>query len=572
MTDSGPVRPRRALAPLPDDVDASPSIGRRGLRAFPADPDPEPADLDTQVLRRVILPGSPASPAGPPAPSRVWTPSPVPPRPVLPGSSTLPGSAGRRFSSDSPVDRPYVPRRSASSVASPPEDVFLPTPRPAAPARPPADPTPLRAEPSRSRARAHSRRSGKRALVVLGGVAAITGLVIGGASWLAPKSPAALIPPATTASPSLDPLLGASDLARLGTTSWVTVAAAPGGGDGNPVCLPTTETMPTADRTDRRVLHSEDADIDYVNHVVDSYPDQAAAVQAYQQRMLQSGSCADTDALIVSTDTVTGLADSAFVTRIQVQGETTENHTVLVSRTGRNLSVIDISAADPVLPADVAAVAAQPLARLCSGGQGICPTRPALVASVPAAGQHPGWLVEADLPRVTPGVGRWAASRPDSKLTIVGSQCEAVALKQVEGVTASAQRTLLLADDPAAPPTVFGVDQVVYTFPDAKAAKSFADKTADNITNCAERTPTATIEKGPTVKGEGAEAIAYSGKSFLVTQDTGTAKSVLYRVGVVRVGQRVAYLLANPSTDFDFSDDQWRAILQRTGERVSQMP
>ena len=126
MTDSGSARPRRALPPLPDDEPATrPGIGRRGLRALTGDPAREPADLETQVLRRVILSESPASPASPPTSVRVWTPSPVPPpRPVLPGSSTLPASAGRRFSSDSPTDRSYTPRRSASSVASPPESSF----------------------------------------------------------------------------------------------------------------------------------------------------------------------------------------------------------------------------------------------------------------------------------------------------------------------------------------------------------------------------------------------------------------------------------------------------------------
>lgn len=573
MTDSGPARPRRALAPLPDDdIEAPVTIGRRGLSALAPDDVREPIDVETQVLRRAIPPESPASPVSPPASSRKWTPGPVPPpRPVMPGSSTLPASAGRRFSSDSPVERGYTPRRSATSVASPPEEYFVPASRPADPTPPRADPAPQRAEPSSAGRGLASRRSGKRALIVLGGVAAITGLVIGGVTWLAPKSPASLAPPVVTSSPSLDPLLGASDLAGLGSTPWVTVAAAPGGGDGNPVCLPLTDTMPTADRTDRRVLTSETTDIDYVNHVVDSYPDLASATRAYQQRLLQAGSCAETDALIVGTDTVTGLADNAFVTRIQIQGRTVKNHTVLVSQTGRNLSMIDISATDPVPAREVVAIATKPLSRLCGGGQGSCPSTPELVASVPAAGQNPGWLVEADLPRITPGAGRWAASRPDSKLTIVGSQCEAVTLKQVEGVTASAQRTLLLADDPAAP-TVFGVDQVVYTFPDAKTAKSFADKISGNVTDCSDSVPTATVEKGPAVKGEGAEAIAFSGKSFLVTQQTGTNNSVTYRVGVIRIADRVAYLLANPSADFDFTDAQWKDILQRAGERVSQMP
>ena len=595
MTDSGPARPRRALAPLPDDdgVDAPPTLGRRAARALPAEPDAWPAEADTQLLRRVILPDSPTSPASPVSPpvsERVWAPTPVPPpRPVLPGSGIPAGSAGRRFSSDTPSEHPYVPRRSATSVASPPEEFFVPV-RSEPPAQPPigpspvvspspvvdpdpvAVPDPVVAEPARRDRSARPRRSGRRALIALGSVAAITGLVVAAATLLKPPDPVVTVPPPTSASPSLDPLVGGTDLAILGTTSWTDVAGAPGGGDGSPVCLPAgPESMPVADRTYRKVLTSAEADVDYVSHVVDTYADRTAAAAAYQQRMLQAGSCADTDALIISTDLITGLADSAFVTQIQVQGSTVENHTLLVSVTGRTLSMIDISAPAPVQPAEIAAVATKPLARLCSAGQGTCPTNPEPVPSIPAAGQNPGWLIEADLPRITPGAGRWAASRPDAKLSIVGSQCESATLKKVEGLTASAQRTLLLADDPAAP-TVFGVDQVVYTFPDAKAAKSFADKITGNIAECGDREPNAEVAEGPTAKGEGASAVEFSGKSYLVTRQTANGAAVTYRIGVVRVAERVSYLLANPGADFDFTDVQWKAILERTGERVSQMP
>lgn len=579
------------MAPLPDDdeVDApfadeiaeAPAVGRRGLRAQFSDSDREPADADTQVLRRGIVPAGPssaasaASPVSPSAtaiPERVWTPA--PPRPVLPESAAAPASAGRRFSaSSSPEEAGYTPRRSAASVASPPEEFFVPRTRPEAVALS-AEPAPLRTETPSPATPKSARRSGKRALIVLGGVAAIAGLVYGGVTWLAPKAPATITAPSnsTTPSPSLDPLLGATDLAALGTGTWETATEVPGGGDGNPVCLPAdVETMPDADRTDRRVLTSQTAGVEYVSHVVDNYPDRVSAARAYQQRLLESGSCVDTDALIVAAYNVTGLADSAFVTQIQVEGVTSENHTVLVSQTGRSLSMIDIAATEPIKADEIAAVAAGPLARLCSGGQGTCPTTPKAEAAVPAAGQYPGWLVEADLPRITPGAGRWAASTPESTLRIVGSQCELVDLKKVEGIDSSGQRTLLLADDPAAP-TVFGVDQVVYTFPTAKAAKSFADKVTGNLTDCSDTVPTAAVEKGPSVKGEAAEAIAYSGKSFLVTQQTGGTKSATYRVGVVRIAERVAYLLANPSEDFDFTDAQWKAILARTGERVSQMP
>ena len=44
----------------------------------------------------------------------------------------------------------------------------------------------------------------------------------------------------------------------------------------------------------------------------------------------------------------------------------------------------------------------------------------------------------------------------------------------------------------------------------------------------------------------------------------------MFRVAVVTAGNRVSYLLANPSKDFDFTDAEWAAIALRAGQRASQ--
>ena len=86
------------------------------------------------------------------------------------------------------------------------------------------------------------------------------------------------------------------------------------------------------------------------------------------------------------------------------------------------------------------------------------------------------------------------------------------------------------------------------------------------------RVPTAAVKKGPSTKGEAADGVAFTGRSFLITQKTAEDEEVPFRVAVVRVDDRVAYLLANPSAEFDFSADQWKAIMTRTAQRVSQLP
>ncbi len=126
----------------------------------------------------------------------------------------------------------------------------------------------------------------------------------------------------------------------------------------------------------------------------------------------------------------------------------------------------------------------------------------------------------ADLPRITPGAGRWGATEPKTTLDVVGSLCEAINLKTVAGTQSVGQRTLLLADDSNAPQG-FGVDQVVYTFADAKGVSTLANKLDKNLTGCADRAPTASVTEGPTVKGTGADGAKISGSTYLVTQKTG---------------------------------------------------
>ena len=208
------------------------------------------------------------------------------------------------------------------------------------------------------------------------------------------------------------------------------------------------------------------------------------------------------------------------------------------------------------------------LSRLCTGSEGTCPSSLVVASQPPPAGAVPGWLVEADLPRVTAGAGRWGATDPQTALHLVGSQCEVININAVPDTTAVGQRTLLLADDAKAP-AGFGVDQGVYSFATEDAAKTLRDKLAKNIGSCAKRAPTATVKVGPEISGTAAGGTTIAGSTFLVTQKIG-AGSVVFRVAVLTVGNRTVYLLANPTTAFDFTDAAWRQIAIRAGQRVSQ--
>lgn len=411
-------------------------------------------------------------------------------------------------------------------------------------------------------------RSSRPALIVIAAVAAVV-VVVAGVVWaLTLRSTAPSGGPSESGTAAAqDPFLTAADLGTLGAATWVDSNA---NADGlRPLCLPATaDGLPAAQRSPSKKLTASSSPTDTVVQVIDTYADDATATQAYTARLVQAGTCADTVALITGANTISGLADSAEVIRLTVQEQTDQLHSLLISRTGRSVSLIDVATATEVPASDLANVAAAALSRGCGGQLGTCPGSISVATSPPPAGNPFGWLVPADLPRITAGAGRWGATEPKTTLDVVGSLCEAINLKTVSGTQSVGQRTLLLADDSSAPQG-FGVDQVVYTFADANGVGTLAKKLDKNLTGCPDRAPTASVKEGPAVKGTGASEAKISGSTYLVTQKTGT-NTVVFRVAVVSVDKRLVYLLANPSTSFDFSDSDWAKVAVRAGQRASQ--
>ncbi len=411
-------------------------------------------------------------------------------------------------------------------------------------------------------------RSSRPALIVIAAVAAVV-VVVAGVVWALTLSSTASSggPSASGTADAQDPFVTAADLGSLGGATWVDPGVETAG--LRPLCLPATgDGLPEAQRSPSNKVTASSSPNDTVVQVIDTYADDATATQAYAARLAQAGTCADTVALITGANTISGLADSAEVVRLTVQEQTDQFHSLLISRTGRTVSLIDVTTATAVTASDLANAAAAALSRGCGGALGTCPGSISVATSVPPAGNPLGWLVPADLPRITPGAGRWAATEPNPSLNVVGSLCEGTDLKAVSGTQSVAQRTLLLADDSSAPQG-FGVDQVVYSFAEAKGVSTLASKLDKNLSGCPDRAPTASVKEGPAVKGTGANGAKISGSTYLVTQKTGT-NTVVFRVAVMSVDTRLVYLLANPSTSFDFVDADWARVALRAGQRASQ--
>ncbi len=571
---TSPSSPFESLPPAPRPTAPPP----RTVPVSSAPPPVKPAGAAEDGLPRSVAtaPTAPAgfSPAPGPAVASLSGPaaatSPVPPTPTG-GPSRVPGGALTSFS----------PSPRTPDSAGPPDagdaredDAAAPAPerkgrfgRPAKPAKGPAARTEPAPKASKRAAEPAPRdRSSRPALIIISAVLAVALLVAGGVWLLTLRSGAPSGSPSTTAS-ALDPLLTSQDLGSLGQLTW---GESTGTADQvRPLCLPATGAgLPSALRTASRKIPATGVPEASVVQVVDTYPDVATATAAYSVRLTQAGTCKDDAAWIVGGNAVTGLADAATAVRLLVHDATDIHHTLLLSRTGRSISLVDVATTEAVPAQDVAQVTSLALSRQCGGDLGTCPGGVATTSASPPPGDPRGWLVEADLPRISAGAGRWGGTDPFTTLRMAGSQCEGMNLETVAGTSSVGQRTLLMAEDPNAP-TGFGVDMVTYGFGSADAAKTLATKLTKNIGDCPAKYPTASVATGPDANGTADAGSKVTGSTYLITQKTATT-TVVYRVAVVTVGAKVVYLLGNPTAKFDFTDTQWKAIAVRAGQRAAQ--
>jgi hypothetical protein len=406
---------------------------------------------------------------------------------------------------------------------------------------------PTRAEPVAAQGRTRSMRP---AIIVITAVV-VFALITAGVVFVLANQP----PAGTVGATAIDPLLTTADVTPISAGAWQESSVV-----GSPICV--GESATKADRSAARKLFT--ATNDSVLQTMGTFSDDASAIKAYEAQLTLAGTCPNDVALVQSASTVAGLADTAQVVKIKVQAVKDENHTLLLTRTGKTVNSFDVVSATDIPITTVAQVAASSLARQCTGGA--CPSTISVASSLPAAGSPAGWLVPADLPRLTPGTGKWTSH--DWAVNTPGSQCEGTDLAKVSGTTASGQRTLILTNDSKAPAS-FGVDQVNFTFADNKAAATLAASLTKSLTNCGTTLPTATVTDGPNVKGSGQGQVVVSGQTWQIVHKTATT-TVAFRVAVVTSGNRVTYLLANPSKNFDFTDATWQAAALRAGQRATQ--
>ncbi|MET1006690.1 MAG: hypothetical protein ABWX96_14160 [Propionibacteriaceae bacterium] len=432
----------------------------------------------------------------------------------------------------------------------------------------------------------------KLALLIAGVAAvAIVGLAIGYAVLNLGDQPtttpsgqtsASVSTPGGSASPSDDPNVILTDASMLtaaqaravdSSRTWKVALTQRGVDDTSrqPACLDAESLagQPPSQQTVLRLLSSSGKGAPGILHQADAYATPEEATQAYALSAKALGGCAMTGAYIDSGHLVSGLGDQAVgvVLNVTTDGKTVYRSVVL-SRTGRVVNVVDVAQPDKAVKIDGVANAAAAVTNVqCSTATGTCAAKTTVKdGPPPLGGDQPGFLAAGDLPPVGSPDTTWAGTvpgLPDADFT--GSGCETTNWVKTEAVRRAA-RTYLLQDDS---PT-FGLDNIVLTHKDAKAAEDLAKKVKDDWDSCAKRKLTATVSEVDKVDGVGASGTEVVGWTATVEQKT-TAGTAKYRVGIVSAGTKTVFTFLNPQQKLDLTDDEWHLVAVRAGQRATQV-
>lgn len=511
----------------------------------------------------------------------------MPPRDEEPevGSPDEAAQVGRRAAPESRAsDEPGAPTSEATSAgpqasADRGRRFADPTQAPAPPQGParaaaPSDSQPQGPARAGTRARdPHPAGLGRRRMI-LGVISVVVLALLFGGVVLAQRAGlfggGATPEPTASATPTIDPvatyLAQPGDLAGLAPGTWTTVATATKLETTTPQAkclLPAAEQkQATADTMVRTFAAGPDDGA--VLHQVNRYETPATATEAYDALLTQLGNCDRAPMFAQSGLSVTGLSDQAGGQVLVLQDATNEFHTLLLSRTGARVNIVDAThTAQPIPGEAIGAMLAAVGARQCADG-GTCPASVAVTEAAPLPATPPGWLAAVDLPRLTLGSGTWRGTDVADTVSVPGTKCEAIDLAAMPGATKKQQRTYLLRDDTNAPQN-FGIDEAIFTFGSAEEAKATLSKVNENMEACASRAATATVTKTGDPVGGGASS------AWIVTQKVDqSAATASFRSAVAVSGTRMVYLLANPNQTFDFTNETWASVVSRAGQRLAE--
>lgn len=280
------------------------------------------------------------------------------------------------------------------------------------------------------------------------------------------------------------------------------------------------------------------------------------------------GECSEDRVHLVAAQRVRGVGDEAVLLTLLAPDSSTPHQVVGVARSDATTItlVARAGAAGVVRPrgvADALGTAVQEVCRFQDPDAG-CRSRPRLAPGTPPSAPPPGLLAVVDVPPV-PGLGfPWIGTdpRPGRRQNLASTTCDTTSFGSA---VRARSRTFLMPE--ARVPLRFGVDETYGVFRSPEAARRFVDRIESRMAGCPDRDVTSDV----TTTARGPAGPAYEMVVWELVTEVAENDAVRFRMGVVRVGERVAQVQFVPSDRHDLGADRMRALVVRAGQRLLEL-
>ena len=267
---------------------------------------------------------------------------------------------------------------------------------------------------------------------------------------------------------------------------------------------------------------------------------------------------------------VNGIGDQAHVLMVRVWEKPVTTYSVAVARIGQvtTSTVGETVGGPPPPPGQIAQSLADAVAMLCArSGAENCAGRPTTaVVPPPPSGEERGILAVVDLPPVgrieEPWVGTEARS---ARANPSATTCDRANFARA-GASKTRARTFLIPE--ARLPDRFGLSETYGVFGSARAADLFLGKMRRQVNTCEDRDLATQVRNARTDR-DGSTDTELS--TWNLETEVSDNASVLFRLGFVRVGNKVAQVNFSPAPDEDMSPRDFRALVVRAGERLREL-
>ncbi len=267
---------------------------------------------------------------------------------------------------------------------------------------------------------------------------------------------------------------------------------------------------------------------------------------------------------------VAHIGDQADVLMVRVWKRPVTTYSVAIARSGRVVtSTVGRTVGAQAAPAsEITQSLADSVAMLCaSSGADDCAKQPTFAAAPPPpSGEERGVLAVADLPPVgridEPWVGTPARPAGASSATTICDRADFVR----SGARVTRSRTFLIPG--ARLPDRFGISETYGVFATARKAVGFLTKIRGRVQACEKGNVTAEVSEPRSAHPPGSKVASFV---WDLETEVSEDESVRFRLGLVRISDKVAHVIFSPTARRGMSPARFDALVVRAGDRLREL-